>query len=524
MADFPESTMLLAELVATSDRIAQVSGRLAKIGELASLLRATEGDETEIAVAYLTGNLRQGKIGLGPAAIRGARPAEGAPEPALRLAEVDDAFARIAAARGKGSAAEKVERLEALLSRATAAEQSFLARLVFGEIRQGALEGLMAEAIAQAAGAPVASVRRAIMAHGVLAEVAAAALREGEAGLRRFEFELFRPIRPMLAQPASGAEEALERLGEAALEYKIDGARIQVHKSGADVRVFSRRLNDVTIAVPELVERVRALPSNELILDGEAVAMRAGGAPLPFQVTMRRFGRRLDVEKMRETLPLSPYYFDLLMVDGGYLLDEPYERRVALLDELLAAEERVPRAVVSDAGAAAAFLAQALGRGHEGIMAKSRRAPYEAGSRGFAWLKIKPAHTLDLVVLAAEWGSGRRRGRLSNLHLGARDAAAGGFVMLGKTFKGMTDRMLAWQTEKLLALEIAREDHVVHVRPELVVEVAFSDVQASRQYPGGLALRFARIKRYREDKRAEESDTIEQVREIHRRSLGEPLP
>jgi DNA ligase-1 len=318
----------------------------------------------------------------------------------------------------------------------------------------------------------------------------------------------------MLAESAADAPDALAQLGRAALEFKLDGARVQVHKSGDEVKVFSRRLNEVTGAVPEVVAVTRALPARDLILDGEAIALRPDGTPLPFQTTMRRFGRKLEVERLRHEVPLSPFFFDLLYLDGAPLLDEPQERRFAALTALAPGALLVPHRVTASVAEAQAFLGAALARGHEGIMAKALAAAYEAGSRGQRWLKVKPAQTLDLVVLAAEWGHGRRRGWLSNLHLGARDPDHGGFVMLGKTFKGMTDEMLAWQTGELLRREIGRDAYVVHVRPELVVEVAFNDVQASPQYPGGVALRFARVKRYRTDKTAEQADTIATVQSL----------
>jgi DNA ligase-1 len=355
--------------------------------------------------------------------------------------------------------------------------------------------------------------------------VARAALTEGAAGLARFSVQLFRPVLPMLAETAEDEESALAALGEAVLEYKVDGARIQVHKSGDQVRIFSRRLNEVTGAVPELVEAVRALPARELILDGEAIALRPDGTPQPFQTTMRRFGRKLEVERLVRELPLTPFFFDVLYLDGAALLDEPLERRVAALGEAVTPSLVIPRMVTASAAEAADFLSAALARGHEGVMAKALESPYEAGRRGSRWLKVKPAQTLDLVVLAAEWGYGRRHGWLSNLHLGARDPVRGGFVMLGKTFKGMTDAMLAWQTTRLLGLEVARDQYTVYVRPELVVEVAFNDVQASPQYPGGLALRFARVKHYRPDKAAGEADTLATLEAIHRRQAGlEPRP
>ena len=508
--------MRLSDLVGTSGQVARASGRLEKVALLAALLRRLEPDEIEIAGAFLCGNLRQARLGVGFAGVQAAAPDSAAASPTLTLSEVDAAFARVAGVAGKGSVGEKLRLLRELLARATRGEQRFLVSLVVGELRQGALEGLVVEAVAQAAGVPAERVRRAVMAAGDLPSVAKAALLERDAGLSRFAIRLFRPVLPMLADSADDVRDALARLGEAALEFKLDGARIQVHKSGDDVRIYSRRLNEVTGAVPELVEVVRALPARELMLDGEAIALQSGGTPHPFQTTMRRFGRKLDVDRLRQELPLAPFFFDILYLDGDSLLDEPQERRFEALTEVLPGGIVIPRTVTGSGDAAQGFLDTALGRGHEGIMAKARDAPYEAGNRGQRWLKVKPAQTLDLAVLAAEWGHGRRRGWLSNLHLGARDTEGGGFVMLGKTFKGMTDEMLEWQTIRLLQLEISRDDYTVYVRPELVVEVAFNDVQASPQYPGGVALRFARVKRYRTDKTADQADTIAAVQAIFR--------
>jgi DNA ligase-1 len=433
--------------------------------------------------------------------------------------EVDAVLAGIAGTSGKGAAAARAAQLQALFARATAPEQDFLLRLLVGELRQGALEGVMLDAIADAAGVPAAEVRRAAMFSGDLGATARIALAEGRAGLARFGIELQRPVQPMLAQPAEDIAEAMAQLGTAALEWKVDGARVQVHKAGEVVKVYTRNLNDVTDSVPEIVEALRALPARELILDGEAVALQADGAPQPFQVTMRRFGRKLDVARMRNELPLAVYFFDCLLHDGTPLIDRPARERFDALAAALPAPLVVPRLVTADVAAAEDFYADTLARGHEGVMAKALDAPYEAGSRGASWLKVKRAHTLDLVVLAAEWGHGRRSGWLSNLHLGARDPA-GGWVMLGKTFKGMTDALLEWQTRELLARETQRERHVVHVRPELVVEIAFNDLQESPQYPGGLALRFARVKGYRPDKRAEEADTIATVRSLASRATA----
>ncbi|HEX9941442.1 MAG TPA: ATP-dependent DNA ligase [Thermoanaerobaculia bacterium] len=505
--------MRLADLVATSRRVAETRSRSEKTGALADLLRRLGPEEIDIAVAFLSGHLRQGRIGLGGAAVRNALPGSAAAEPSLTLGEVDAAFERLAAVSGPGSTGERARLLADLLGRATRDEQDFLIRLIFGELRQGALAGLMAEALAAAAAVPADEVRRALMLAGELPAVARAVLTEGRPGLDRFHLQLFRPLQPMLAQPAGDVSEALDRLGEAALELKLDGARVQVHKAGGDVRVFSRRGNDVTHAVPELVETVQALPARQLLLDGEVIALRPDGSPHPFQVTMRRFGRKLDVPRLRGELPLTPFFFDLLHLDGQDLIDRPAGERFAALGEAVPGLT-VPRIVTADTEEADAFFADALARGHEGIMAKAVDSPYEAGRRGFSWLKIKPAHTLDLVILAAEWGHGRRQGWLSNLHLGARDPENGGFVMLGKTFKGLTDEMLAWQTKKLQGLALGTDGWTVYVHPELVVEIAFSDVQGSPHYPAGMALRFARVKRYREDKTAAEADTIGTVRRI----------
>ena len=513
--------MLLTELVQTSRRLAETRGRLAKIELVAALLKRTGPEEIEIATAFLSGSLRQGRIGIGYATLQAAKREHAADGPTLDLARVDTTLQRLADTTGKGSAQTKERLLGELFARGTADEQEFLLRLIIGELRQGALEGLVTEAVARAAGLEAEAVRRATMVAADLGRVARAALTQGAAGLTAFRVELFHPLQPMLAQAADDVTDALARLGngQAAFEYKLDGARIQVHKAGEEVRVFSRELNDVTPAVPEVVEAVRRLPLTDAILDGEAIAVRPDGTPLPFQVTMRRFGRKLDVERLRAELPLAPFFFDMLYADGVPLLNEPYTRRFAALAAAVPGEQRVPRIVTSDAGEAGVFFEQAIAAGQEGLMAKALDARYDAGARGAAWLKLKPTHTLDLVVLAAEWGHGRRRGRLSNLHLGARDAGTGEFVMLGKTFKGMTDEMLEWQTAKLLELETRRDAQVVYVRPELVVEIAFNGIQASPTYSGGLALRFARVVRYRPDKGPDQSDTIETVRGLHRRVI-----
>jgi ATP-dependent DNA ligase I len=516
--------MKLAEVVETSRRVAEASGRLEKIGLLAALLAKVPAEEVEVATAFLSGSIRQSRLGIGYAALQAAMPERPAESPSLELAAVDQILDRISqVAAGKGSIAERVRLLGELLSRATRVEQEFFFRLVVGELRQGAVEGLMLEAVAKAAGVPAQRIRRARMMAGDLTSVAKTALKGDAAELAGFATQLFRPVHPMLAGSAEDADVALEELGEAALEYKLDGARIQVHKSGDQVAVYSRRLNEVTAAVPELVETVRALPARELILDGEVIALRPNGTPHPFQTTMSRFGKRLQVDRARAEIPLTPFFFDLLYLDGAALVDEPARRRLTALIDAVPESMLVPRVLTPAPDEAQRFLQAALDRGHEGIMAKALDAPYEAGHRGRRWLKVKAANTLDLVVLAAEWGHGRRQGWLSNLHLGARNPA-GGFVMLGKTFKGMTDEMLDWQTKRLLELEITRDGYTVYVRPELVVEVAFNEVQGSTQYPGGVALRFARIKRYRIDKQASEADTIDSVQEIYRRLAGESSP
>jgi DNA ligase-1 len=510
--------MLLAELVQASQAVAETRARSTKIELLAACLAKLGPEEAEIGVAFLSGELRQGKVGLGYAAVRGVDPGLPAGAPSLTLSDVDAALTDIAGIAGARSTVRRAESLAALFARATGPERHFLERLLVGELRQGALEGILLDAVAKAAKVSPASVRRATMLAGDARRVARAALADGERGLAQFHLQVLRPVGAMLAQTASSFAEAFDGRAELSLEHKLDGARIQVHREGSDVRVFTRTLNDVTARVPELVERVLALPVRQVILDGETIALTAGGRPAPFQTTMSRFGRKLEVDAQRAKLPLHPFYFDCLLVDGEELLDRGEGERFEVLSRITAPSDRIVRKVVHDGGAAEAFLDEALALGHEGVMAKDVAAPYEAGRRGASWMKIKKAHTLDLVVLGVEWGSGRRKGLLSNLHLGARDPQTGGFVMLGKTFKGLTDELLRWQTKKLLELEISRTDWVVYVRPELVVEIAFDGVQTSSQYPGGVALRFARVKRYREDKPASEADTIETVRAIHARN------
>jgi DNA ligase-1 len=512
--------VLLSDVVEASRAVAESSSRLRKIARLSDLLAHTPPDEIDTVVAFLTGSPRQGRIGVGGATIVEARGVAPAQESSLQLREVDEVFGRIAAPGGSGSARARSEELAQLFARATASEQDFLARLLFGELRQGALEGVFVEAVARASRIPAATIRRATMLAGSLAVVARTALIEGEAALASLVIRPFTPIQPMLAETAPDVETAIDELGDTSLEFKLDGARIQVHKAGDEVRVYSRTLREVTAAVPEVVEAVRALDTPAIVLDGEAIALRADGTPHPFQITMRRFGRKLDVDALRRTLPVQPFFFDCLFLDGGALIDEPLSQRMALLAGRVPSTLVVPRIVTANAADASAFLARSLGAGHEGVMAKAVDGRYAAGRRGQAWLKIKTARTLDLVILAVEWGSGRRKGTLSNLHLGARDAERGGFVMLGKTFKGLTDAMLAWQTGKLLELEMARDAYTVYVRPELVAEVAFNDLQESPHYPGRLALRFARVKRYRTDKTAAQADTFETVQAIYQQMTG----
>jgi DNA ligase-1 len=505
--------MLLDDIARTSTGLSETSGRLAKVELLVDLLRRLEADEVPVAVAYLSGGLPQGTIGVGWASLRDL-PAS-APAPSLRVLDVDAALERVRAAAGAGSQSVRKRELTELFARATETERGFLIRLLLGEVRQGALEGVMLEAVAKATGVPSSEVRRAAMLAGELGSVAAAALAEGSSGLSRFRLTVLRPVQPMLAQTADGVEDALRRISPAAIEWKLDGARIQVHRLEDEVRAFTRTLADVTDRVPEIVEAVLALPVRSVILDGEAIALRSDLRPHRFQVTMSRFGSRTEVERQRGSVPLSPFFFDALHVDGEDLIDRPTRERVSALHERTPEAMRVPRAIVEAPAEAERFLEESLARGHEGVMVKALDAPYEAGRRGAGWLKVKRAHTLDLVVLAAEWGHGRRRGWLSNLHLGARDPRTGGFVMLGKTFKGMTDEVLSWQTERLLELETGRDGITVFVRPELVVEVAFDGLQSSSRYPGGLALRFARVKGYRPDKGPEDADTIDTVRAIH---------
>jgi DNA ligase 1 len=575
--------VLLSEVVEVSAGVAATSARNAKIAQIAALLARVEPGQVAVAVAFLSGELLQGQIGVGYATIGElfraadaagagtARAADGAGDDggragggaagALTLTEVDAAFSEIGAVTGPGSVAQRRQRLSALFARATEPEREFLVRLLAGDLRQGALEGVMTDAVARAADVPAEEVRRAHQLGGSLAEVARAALggvgpddsgpgdsgpadtrpgdtRPGGGGaaaepavrraltaLRSFTLRVGRPARPMLAASAPDVAAALGRISPAAAEWKIDGIRIQVHRAGRDVAVFTRTLDDITARVPEIAEAALALPVTAVVLDGEAVALAPDGTPRPFQITAARTASQADVARMREQTPLTPFLFDLLHLNGADLIDAPASERHRRLSQIAPATLLIPRIVTADLAEAEAFFANAVARGHEGVVLKSLDAPYRAGRRGGEWIKVKPRHTLDLVILAAEWGHGRRRGVLSNLHLGARDPETGGLVMLGKTFKGLTDEMLAWQTTRLLELadppvaatasaDLRQAYGVVRVRPELVVEIAFDGVQASRRYPGGLALRFARVLRYRPDKKAADADTIDAVRAV----------
>jgi DNA ligase-1 len=505
---------LLATVAETSRQVATTSARSAKTRLIADCLRTMNAEELELAVSYLSGEIRQGRIGVGPSALS-ACITSAAAESSLELIEVDRLLGELATIRGAGSGARRADALRTLFRRATSREQEFLLRLLAGELRQGALAGVMIDAIAAVTGVSLPDVRRAAMYESNLGAIARSGLEAGATALQKYQLQVMSPIAPMVAQVANDVDEALGMLaGDVAFEWKMDGARIQVHKQGDLVRIFTRNLNDVTAAIPEIADEARALPAEQLVLDGEAIAFSPSGRPHSFQTTMRRFGRKLDVERLRQELPMRAFYFDCLRRDDVSLAERPARGRFEALSGVVPATQLIPRLVTRSSEAAVNFYDAALAAGHEGLMAKSLDAVYEAGNRGASWLKIKRAHTLDLVVLAAEWGHGRRQGKLSNLHLGAFDTATRQYVMLGKTFKGMTDPMLEWQTREFQARESHRDQWTVYVRPEIVVEIAFSDIQSSPRYPGGLALRLARVKRYRQDKRVDEADTMETVRKI----------
>jgi ATP-dependent DNA ligase len=574
--------VLLNEVVEASAAVAGTRARSAKIETIAALLRKARPAEVMIAVAFLSGELLQGQIGVGYAALGSllrpgvasgsadsadgerAQPAPGGP--ALTLTDVNAAFSKIGLIAGAGSQAERRRLLAGLFARATDREQEFLARLLSGDLRQGALAGIMTDALARAADVPAEEVRRAHQLGGSLPEVALAALggtapdgtvpegtvpegtvpegtvpegtvpegtvpegtvasQRALAALRGITLRVGRPVHPMLAASAPDVSAALDRISPAAVEWKIDGIRIQVHRSGDQVAVFTRTLDDITQRVPEIAAAALAIPARTMVADGEAVALDDAGRPRPFQVTAARTASQADVARLAAQTPLTAFLFDLLHLDGTDLIDSPADERYRQLAGVVPEPLLIPRIVTADPAQADEFFAGAVARGHEGVVVKSLDSAYRAGRRGGEWIKVKPRHTLDLVILAAEWGHGRRRGVLSNLHLGARDPETGSLVMLGKTFKGLTDEMLAWQTERLLALADPPQDPpaihdrraaygTVRVRPELVVEVAFDGVQASRRYPGGVALRFARVLRFRPDKTAAQADTIDAVRSI----------
>ncbi|MFF0744631.1 ATP-dependent DNA ligase [Streptomyces sp. NPDC004111] len=499
--------MLLETLARVSRDVAATSARSKKTALLAELFRAAAPEDVPVVVPYLSGRLPQGRIGIGWNLLRDAVPPAGTAT--LTVAGVDEALTRFAAVSGPGSRAERARLVRELMAAATEEEQHFLVGLLTGEVRQGALDALAAEGLAAAAGAAPADVRRAVMLGGSLTAVGRALLAEGPGALDGFALRVGRAVPPMLASPGRTLDEALAKLGPCAVEEKLDGIRVQVHRDGPEVRVFTRTLEEVTDRIPELVELARELPGDGFVLDGEVIAFGADGRPLPFQDVAGRVGSRVDVAAAREALPLSPVFFDVLAVGGASVLDLPYRERRLRLEELVPRTLRVRRAG-EGATAARDFLARTLERGHEGVVLKALDAPYQAGRRGASWLKVKPVHTLDLVVLAAEWGHGRRTGKLSNLHLGAL-RPDGSFAMLGKTFKGLTDAMLEWQTERLRELAVSEDGYTVHVRPELVVEIAFDGIQRSTRYPEGVTLRFARVVRHREDKRAADANTVADV-------------
>ena len=498
---------LLADVVATSKEVADTSSRSRKIALLAELLRNVDAREVAVVTGFLSGVPRQGRVGVGYSTVFGLECAPAA-EPSLTVLDLDAAVTAIEAATGSGSAARRKQLLVDLLSRATEDEASFIRQLFTGGLRQGALAGLLVDAVAKAADVPAELTRRALMLSGDLTHTAEIALADGEDGLRAVGFELFRPILPMLASTAASVADAVASSERASVEWKLDGIRIQIHRRDDEVRIYTRNLNDITHALPGIVEAVRALPVRQAVLDGEALWMTDDG-PAPFQETVSQ----IDSDAPPEGV--ATFLFDLLHVDGEDLLDTPLEQRAARL-EAIAPRLKIPGVLTSDADEAQRVLDEALAAGHEGVVVKDASSLYAAGRRGKAWRKVKPVRTYDLVVLGAEWGHGRRQGTLSNLHLGARDATNGGFVMVGKCFKGLTDELLAWQTKELLAREVERRGIAVLARPELVVEIALDGVQASTRYPGGVALRFARVKRYRPDKSADEADTIDDLRALLR--------
>ncbi|CAL9367111.1 DNA ligase B [Streptomyces sp. enrichment culture] len=507
--------MLLSRLAQVSQEVAATSARSRKTALLAELFREAGPDDVPVVIPYLAGRLPQGRIGVGWKVL--SSPVPPAAEPSLTVREVDALLTRLAKVSGPGSQAERARLVGELLGASTEAEQRFLRGLLTGEVRQGALDAVAVEGLAQATGAASAAVRRAVMLAGSLQPVAGALLADGPEALERFRLTVGRPVQPMLAHSASSVAEAVDKLGVCAVEEKLDGIRVQVHRDGDTVRAHTRTLDDITDRLPEVTRAARELEVRRFILDGEVISFDDAGRPRSFQETAGRVGSRVDVATAARETPVSPVFFDALSVDGRDLLDLPFAERHAELARLVPEPMRVRRTLVDGPGdleAAERFLAETLERGHEGVVVKGLQAPYSAGRRGASWLKVKPVHTLDLVVLAAEWGHGRRTGKLSNLHLGAR-TPDGGFAMLGKTFKGMTDAVLEWQTKRLREIAVDESGYTVTVRPELVVEIAYDGLQRSSRYPAGVTLRFARVIRYREDKRPEEADTVETVLAAH---------
>ncbi|EPH43956.1 ATP-dependent DNA ligase [Streptomyces aurantiacus] len=506
--------MLFVRVAEVSSGVAATSARSRKIELMAELFRAAEPDDVPLVIPYLAGRLPQGRIGVGWNALKD--PAAPAAEPTLTVRDVDAALTALAGVSGAGAHAERRRLAQELLGAATPDEQRLLLGLLTGEVRQGALDAVAVEGLARATETPSEQVRRAVMLAGALAPVARTLLAHGPDALAEFRLTVGRPVQPMLAHSAPSVGEGIDKLGPCAVEEKLDGIRVQVHRDGGDVRVYTRTLDDITDRLPEPAAVAEELAGQRFILDGELIALGGDGRPRSFQDIAGRVGSRLDVAAAAAQLPLSPVFFDALSVDGEDLLDLPLRERHARLARLVPEPMRVRRAVVADPAddkarrAAEEFFAATLELGHEGVVLKGLEAPYSAGRRGASWLKVKPVHTLDLVVLAAEWGHGRRTGKLSNLHLGAR-RDDGTYAMLGKTFKGMTDAMLAWQTERLRELAVDDDGFVVRVRPELVVEIAYDGLQRSTRYPAGVTLRFARVVRYREDKTVAEADTVDTV-------------
>jgi DNA ligase-1 len=502
--------MELADLVTTSADLVATRSKTTKVKALAALLSRAPHEEVGTVVGFLVGAPRQGRVGVGWSALGRTSGVAPAAEPSLTVRDLDGALDHLQQATGPGSASTRQRVMKELFQRATEPEAGFLRRLLLGELRQGALEGVMADAIAAAAGVPGAAVRRAAMLSGDLSRVAAVALEDGEPGLATIGLQVLTPVLPMLSASATTVAEALAANGRSSVEWKLDGARIQAHRRGESVSLFTRNLNDITDRLPRIADVVRSLPATDVILDGEVFGAGLEGERADlFQDIMSSFSRHTPAPDTK----LQVRFFDVLHLDGDDLIDLPLEERLDILGRLVGGY-RIPGILTADTSEAEDFATDALARGHEGVMVKSATSTYEAGRRGSSWRKVKPVRTFDLVVLAAEWGHGRRRGWLSNLHLGARDPTTGGFAMVGKTFKGLTDVLLGWQTERLLEIETERSGITVHVRPGLVVEIAVDGVQRSPRYPGGVALRFARVKRYRPDKSADEADTIDAVRSL----------